>query len=65
MGGGSAGAVLANRLSENPYWDVLLIEAGPDEISLTDMPLMFPTLQLTPLDWQYKVNTQRQISICK
>ncbi|KAJ8958473.1 hypothetical protein NQ318_002265 [Aromia moschata] len=41
-------------LSENPFWNVLLLEAGPDEISLTDMPLMFPTLQLTPFDWQYK-----------
>ncbi|CAG9861260.1 unnamed protein product [Phyllotreta striolata] len=54
VGGGSAGAVLANRLSENPAWEVLLIEAGPDETTLTDMPLMFPTLQLSPLDWQYK-----------
>nr|CAI5848980.1 unnamed protein product [Callosobruchus analis] len=54
VGGGSAGAVVANRLSENPYWNVLLLEAGPDEVSLTDLPLMFPTLQLTFLDWQYK-----------
>ncbi|XP_045465762.1 glucose dehydrogenase [FAD, quinone]-like isoform X1 [Harmonia axyridis] len=54
VGGGSAGAVLANRLSENPYWNILLIEAGPDEISLTDMPLMFPSLQLSPFDWQFK-----------
>ncbi|CAH1163193.1 unnamed protein product [Phaedon cochleariae] len=54
VGGGSAGAVLANRLSENPYWNVLLLEAGPDEISLTDMPLMFPTLQQTPFDWRYR-----------
>ncbi|XP_060533150.1 glucose dehydrogenase [FAD, quinone]-like [Cylas formicarius] len=54
VGGGSAGAVLANRLSENPYWEVLLLEAGPDEISISDMPLMFPVLQLTPIDWQYK-----------
>ncbi|KAL3271313.1 hypothetical protein HHI36_021802 [Cryptolaemus montrouzieri] len=54
VGGGSAGAVMANRLSENPNWNVLLVEAGPDEISLTDMPLMFPSLQLSPLDWQFK-----------
>lgn len=54
VGGGSAGAVLANRLSENPAWTVLLIEAGPDELAVSDMPIMFPTLQLSPLDWQFK-----------
>jgi len=58
VGGGSAGTVLANRLSENPHWDILLIEAGPDEISLSDMPIMFPALQMTPFDWQYKVLVQ-------
>ncbi|XP_044260506.1 uncharacterized protein LOC123008646 [Tribolium madens] len=63
VGGGSAGAVLANRLSENPEWEILLLEAGPDEISLTDLPLLFPTLQLSPFDWQFK--TQPGEKYCK
>lgn len=54
VGGGSAGAVLANRLSENPDWDVLLLEAGPDEEVVSDIPLMFPALQLSTLDWKFK-----------
>lgn len=54
IGGGSAGAVVASRLSEIPDWNVLLLEAGPDENEITDVPSLAAYLQLTKLDWKYK-----------
>ncbi|KAL1129801.1 hypothetical protein AAG570_012745 [Ranatra chinensis] len=54
VGAGSAGAVVASRLSEIEDATVLLVEAGGEEPALSDVPLMYPALQLSPLDWQYK-----------
>lgn len=54
IGAGSAGAVIANRLSEIPHWSVLLLEAGPNENEVTDVPSLAAYLQLSQLDWQYK-----------
>lgn len=59
VGGGSAGAVLANRLSEDAHVRVLLLEAGGNENMISDVPLAFNTLQQTPMDWNYLTEPQR------
>ncbi|KAK4014962.1 glucose dehydrogenase [FAD, quinone] [Daphnia magna] len=58
IGAGSAGAVVANRLSEQSDWNVLLLEAGGDETETSDVPALAAYLQLSELDWQYKTEPQ-------
>ena len=52
------GAVLANRLTENEDWSVLLIEAGEHETVLSGVPLLAANQQLSECDWQYKTEPQ-------
>ncbi|XP_054283447.1 glucose dehydrogenase [FAD, quinone]-like [Macrosteles quadrilineatus] len=54
VGAGSAGSVVANRLTEPSDWSVLVIEAGYDPPLPSDMPVLFPWLQKTEIDWRYK-----------
>nr|CAD7415632.1 unnamed protein product [Timema poppensis] len=58
VGGGSAGAVVASRLSEILDWNVLLIEAGGDPTIESEIPLLYPYLQKSEIDWQYKTEPQ-------
>jgi choline dehydrogenase len=52
VGAGSAGSVLANRLSEEEAATVAVIEAGgPDEAQEIHIPLAFGYLFKTPVDW--------------
>jgi choline dehydrogenase-like flavoprotein len=54
VGAGSAGCVLANRLSEDPSTSVLLIEAGGRDRSINiKIPAAFPNQFHTKLDWDY------------
>ncbi|XP_066910384.1 glucose dehydrogenase [FAD, quinone]-like [Clytia hemisphaerica] len=54
IGAGSAGAVVANRLSEKKSWKILLLEAGGGETMLTELPGAFFNIVSSPLDWGYK-----------
>ncbi|KAJ8730231.1 hypothetical protein PYW07_017269 [Mythimna separata] len=53
IGAGSAGSVLANRLTEVEDWNVLLIEAGDDPPIESDIPGLVGSLYNTKYDWQY------------
>ncbi|CAH0579140.1 unnamed protein product [Chrysodeixis includens] len=53
VGAGSAGSVVANRLSENQNWNVLLLEAGSDAPLESDIPGLEGELFYTEYDWQY------------
>ncbi len=59
VGAGSAGCVLASRLSEDPNVSVLLLEAGgPDKKQEIHIPAAFSRLFKTPLDWNYETEPQ-------
>lgn len=58
VGAGSAGAVVASRLSEVPEWKVLLVEAGGNPTLTTEIPQIFYNSLKTPLDWGYRTQPQ-------
>jgi choline dehydrogenase len=59
VGAGSAGCVLANRLSEDSSVRVLLIEAGgTDNKPEIHIPIAFATLFQTAYDWAYVTEAQ-------
>jgi choline dehydrogenase len=54
VGAGSAGCVVAARLSEDPAVQVALIESGPtDDASEIHTPVAFPQLFKSQHDWDY------------
>ncbi|MES2004249.1 MAG: GMC family oxidoreductase N-terminal domain-containing protein [Bacteroidota bacterium] len=62
IGAGSAGCVLANRLTEDPQCQVLLLEAGlPDKKTEIHIPGAYTKLNRTAVDWAFWTEAQQQI----
>lgn len=62
VGAGSAGCVLANRLSENPDNQVLLLEAGgPDKKLEIKIPGGYAKLHHSKVDWGFWSEPQEQL----
>ncbi|KAG8194260.1 hypothetical protein JTE90_024588 [Oedothorax gibbosus] len=60
VGAGSAGSVLANRLSEDPSVRVLLLEAGGTPKLKSELPILAAQLQMTRNDWRYYTVPQKR-----
>ena len=62
IGAGSAGCVLAHRLSENPANQVLLLEAGgPDKKLEIGIPGAYAKLHRTEVDWGFSTEPQEHV----
>jgi choline dehydrogenase len=62
VGAGSAGCVLADRLTEDPGVSVLLLEAGPsDRNPKIRIPAAFSQLFQTAVDWSLRTAPQSQL----
>ena len=63
VGGGSAGCVLANRLTEDSNVNVCLLETGPaDKTPLIHVPAMFAFLPETEYSYQYDTTPQKEFN---
>ncbi|XP_064488432.1 uncharacterized GMC-type oxidoreductase Mb1310-like, partial [Ornithodoros turicata] len=60
VGGGTAGCVLANKLSEDPNITVLVIEAGKAEDATTEIPLYTFLHFNEHFDWKYRTVPQKK-----
>ncbi|XP_031330245.1 glucose dehydrogenase [FAD, quinone] [Photinus pyralis] len=64
IGAGSAGAVVASRLSEVANWTVLLLEMGGDENEISDIPALAGYAQMSEFDWMYQTSPPGDSKYC-
>ncbi|KAG9002552.1 hypothetical protein FRB93_011426 [Tulasnella sp. JGI-2019a] len=64
IGGGTASLVLANRLSADGKYTVLVLEAGQSGLLVSEsvIPAAFPKLQRTAHDWTYRTAPQASLN---
>ncbi|KPJ10999.1 Glucose dehydrogenase [acceptor] [Papilio machaon] len=58
VGAGTAGAVVANRLSE-ANWSILLLEAGGNPTLGTEIPALYVNNYETKVDWNFRTEPQK------
>ncbi|XP_014368558.2 glucose dehydrogenase [FAD, quinone] [Papilio machaon] len=59
VGGGTAGCVVASRLSENRKWRVLVVDAGPEEPKMALIPGLTSEFKGSSVDWQYAMRPKK------
>src|SRR5258708_18290163 len=63
VGAGSAGCVLANRLTEDPETSVLVLEAGGnDDLPAIHDPAATTTLRQSAVDWAYSTEEEPHLN---
>jgi choline dehydrogenase-like flavoprotein len=58
VGSGPGGAVVANRLSEIREWNILLLEAGDEELVVTEIPAIYAYFQISDLSWGFRAQPE-------
>ncbi|EFA02628.2 Glucose dehydrogenase [FAD, quinone]-like Protein [Tribolium castaneum] len=62
VGAGSAGSVIASRLSENLIWKILLLEAGDEGNLISSIPTAVSLLPFTKYNWGHFMEVQPNLA---